>query len=148
LYVIVNLGIFAILIYFSKKDEECETTDDLSGLGYKYPVMAIAMGIFMFSLAGIPPTGGFMGKLYLFAAAVKSGYLWLVVIAVIASGVSVYYYLRVMMAMFKKDGTDRGIIKSPIVALVAVITALAALYLGVLPGYFMELARSCASALF
>jgi NADH-quinone oxidoreductase subunit N len=148
LYVIVNLGIFAILIYFSKKDVECEMVEDLNGLGYKYPVMALAMGVFMFSLAGIPPTGGFMGKLYLFAAAVKGGYLWLVVIAVLASGVSVYYYLRVMMALFKRDGSDRGMIKNPIVALIAVITALAALYLGVLPGYFMDLARSCASALF
>ncbi len=148
LYVIVNLGIFAILIYFSKKDVECEMVEDLNGLGYKYPVMALAMGVFMFSLAGIPPTGGFMGKLYLFATAVKGGYLWLVVIAVLASGVSVYYYLRVMMALFKRDGGDRGIIKNPIVALIAVIMALVALYLGVLPGYFMDLARSCASALF
>lgn len=148
IYAIVNLGIFAILIFFSTDNKECETIDDLKGLGFQYPLMAICMGIFMFALAGIPPTAGFMGKLYLFTAAVKSGYVSLVVIAVVASGVSVYYYLRIMVALFNQDGNNRGNIKKPILTVVVIFAALATLYLGILPGWFMDLSSICAGALF
>jgi len=148
IYIVVNLGIFSLLVYFSKDAKECETMDDLAGLGYAHPLMAVCMGIFLFSLAGIPPTGGFMGKLFLFIAAVKEGYVWLVVVAVIASGVSVYYYLKVMMALFAKGKGKAQKIKNPFAALVVVIAAIITIYLGVMPGHFMELARLCAAALF
>jgi NADH-quinone oxidoreductase subunit N len=148
IYVISNLGIFALLIYFSKKNTECEKIEDLYGLGYKFPIMAVALGIFMFSLAGIPPTGGFMGKLFLFAAAVKEGYVGLVVVGVLASGVSVYYYLRVINALFQQKTPARGLLKSRLAAVVVILSAIAILYFGVLPGLFMDFVRSCAGTLF
>ncbi len=148
IYIVTNLGIFAFLIYFSKKENECESIDQLAGLGYSHPIMAVCMGIFLFSLAGIPPTGGFMGKLFLFIAAVESGYVTLVVIAVIASGVSVYYYLKVMMSLFEKGKKTEENIKNPYAALVVFIAAIITIYLGVMPGFFIELAKRCALSLF
>jgi NADH-quinone oxidoreductase subunit N len=148
IYVVTNLGIFSFLIYFSKKEKECESMGDLAGLGYGHPIMAVSMGIFLFSLAGIPPTGGFMGKLFLFIAAVEGGYVGLVVVAVIASGVSVYYYLRVMMALFEKGKGKAKEIKNPYAGFVVILAALITLYLGIMPGHFMELARFCAGVLF
>ena len=102
-YTFMNLGAFAIITVLGGKGEEKVNVQDFTGLGYKNPLAAAMMSLFLFSLAGIPPTAGFMGKFYIFSAAIKEGFLGLAIIGVINSAISVYYYLRVTIAMYMKD---------------------------------------------
>jgi NADH-quinone oxidoreductase subunit N len=108
-YTFMNLGAFGFVILLESKGYAGETVTDFAGLSRRHPGAAAGMLIFMLALAGIPPTAGFMGKLYLFAAAVQAGYAWLVVIAVIMSAVSLYYYFRIVVQMYLRDeGDDAG----------------------------------------
>ncbi len=97
-YTFMNMGAFAIVILLEKGDN----ISDYNGLSKSHPFAAALMLVFMFSLAGIPPTAGFMGKFYIFMAAINAGYTWLVAIAVIFSAISAYYYLRIVMNMYMK----------------------------------------------
>jgi len=99
-YVFMNIGAFVVVIALGESRTNLE---DYSGLGWKYPWLGVFMAIFMLSLAGFPPTAGFMAKFYVFSAAIKSGYIGLVIIAVLNSFVSVYYYLRVTVIMFMRS---------------------------------------------
>jgi len=100
-YYFMNLGAFLVVIVVAKLIGS-EDIHDYRGLAWKAPVPAIAMGVFLFSLTGIPPTGGFVGKFYLFAALIKGGpaYYWLAVVGIINSVISLYYYARILRAMF------------------------------------------------
>ena len=100
IYLFMNLGAFAVLIAMRRKGQALEGVDDLAGLGRTDPMMALAMAVFMFSMAGIPPLAGFFGKLYVFLAAVQGGYWTLAVVGVLASVVSAYYYLRIIKVMY------------------------------------------------
>jgi NADH-quinone oxidoreductase subunit N len=100
IYAFMNLGAFGFVILLESKGYAGEKITDYAGLARRHPGAALGMLIFMLALAGIPPTAGFMGKLYLFAAAVEGGYVLLTVIAVIMSAVSLYYYLQ--------DGEEEG----------------------------------------
>jgi len=108
---------------------------------------AAIMLLFLLSLTGIPPTAGFVGKLYLFAAAVEAGYYWLVIIAVVNSAISLFYYMRVVVAMYMRDVPSGGIATSPSFALnIALLLAAAGtLLLGIFPGPIIELARASAA---
>ncbi len=99
-YALMNMGAFAVVVLYGNKGEENIYIEDYKGMGTRYPVLGAAMALFMFSLAGLPPTAGFMGKFYVFSAAVAKGYVWLVVIAVLNSLVSVYYYFRVTIKIY------------------------------------------------
>ena len=101
------------------------------------------MTIFLFSLMSIPPTAGFAGKFYLFAGAIKAGYIWLAVIAMLNSAVSFYYYLRVMVYMYFRNPTeDYAWVSVPVSVLVTIILAIAgSLYLGILPNSVMAMAK-------
>ena len=101
-YSVGSIGTFACISYLSQKDEEYVNIDDYAGVGFRYPLIGIAMSIFMFSLIGVPPTGGFFGKYYLFSAAINQGMYPLVLIAIVNSMMSVYYYLRVIAVMYFK----------------------------------------------
>ncbi|RTZ94206.1 MAG: NADH-quinone oxidoreductase subunit N, partial [Deltaproteobacteria bacterium] len=101
-YAFMNIGAFSVLMVMAKKNDYHEDLDSFAGIGFKYPLTAVAMSVFMFSMAGIPPTAGFIGKFYIFSAAVKSHYYWLAIIGVLNSAVSVYYYLRVIVYMYFK----------------------------------------------
>lgn len=140
-YTFGTLGAFGVLAWFGRRGQAAETYEDLAGLGFKHPLMGLCMGIFMFSSAGIPPTAGFVGKLYVFRAAVDVGaqtgefaFIGLTIIAVLASVAGVYYYLRVLVFMYMKPATreirplETNAAKYAIVAC-AVLT----LYLGILP---------------
>lgn len=105
-YTFMNIGAFAVIVLVGKKGEPNGTVMDYAGFGHKRPLLALAMTIFMFSLAGIPPTAGFIGKFYLFSGAVEAGYLWLAIIGVLNSAASVYYYLRVIVYMYFKPGEE------------------------------------------
>ncbi len=102
-YLVINTGAFGVLALLKKGDFEFVTFDDIRGLGYRHPVIGIFMSIYMFALAGIPATIGFMGKFYVFKALVNADRIWLVVIGVAGSLVSVYYYLRVVVNMYMKE---------------------------------------------
>ena len=103
IYTVMNLGAFGVVILMRRAGVRGEQISDLSGLAKEQPAAALAMLIFMFSLAGIPPTAGFVAKLYLFMAAVNAGLVWLAVVAILLSAVSAYYYLRVVMVMYMKE---------------------------------------------
>jgi NADH-quinone oxidoreductase subunit N len=107
-YAFMNLGAFGFVILLESKGYAGEEITDYAGLARRHPSAALGMLIFMLALAGIPPTAGFMGKLYLFAAAVEGGYVVLTVIAVIMSAVSLYYYFRIVLQMYMQDGLEEG----------------------------------------
>ncbi len=142
-YAFMNIGAFAVLVLAGKKGEENLTLDGIQGFGYKRPLLGVAMTIFLFSLMGIPTTAGFMGKFYIFAGAIKAGYIWLAVIGVLNSAISLYYYLRVMVAMyFKEPSQDYGWVKIDAGTAVSLVLAIAGVfYLGLWPGQIMNMAR-------
>ncbi|MBN2470709.1 MAG: NADH-quinone oxidoreductase subunit N [Anaerolineae bacterium] len=103
-YTFTNLGAFAVVIALEKNDGSGIMIDDFAGLGRQRPGLALLMTLFMFSLAGIPLTAGFVGKWYVFLSGVDAGLVWLAVIGVITSVFAVYYYLRVVVKMFLQEG--------------------------------------------
>ncbi|MGQ9694696.1 MAG: NADH-quinone oxidoreductase subunit N [Thermodesulfobacteriota bacterium] len=148
-YAFMNLGAFAVIILYGRKGEENVNISDYSGLATKYPLLALAMAIFMFSLAGIPPTAGFVGKFYIFSAAVKAGYIGLAIIGVLNSALSVYYYLRVTVVMYMRPA-EKELIKlepSPALIIVLIIAVFATLQIGIIPSPYLDLARKSIVAL-
>ncbi len=103
-YAITNFGAWSVVIALEKKEEKGLAIEDYAGLGKKYPALAAAMTVFMLSLVGFPPTLGLVGKFYLFRAVMAGGFTWLAIIGVVTSLVSAYYYLRVVVTMYMKDG--------------------------------------------
>jgi NADH-quinone oxidoreductase subunit N len=103
-YAFMNLGAFGVIALFEKHEETMVNVDDLRGLGQKRPALAAAFTIFMLSLAGLPPTAGFFGKVYVFSAAINEGLVWLAVWGVFNSVISVYYYLRPVVVMYMSEG--------------------------------------------
>jgi len=142
-YAFMNIGAFAVIILIGKKGEKNCNVSDYAGLAFKKPVLAAVFTVFLFSLAGVPPTAGFIGKFYLFSAALKSGYLWLAVIGVLNSAASVYYYLRVTVFMYMKDPTEEfdWAAATPSIALCLLVSVVATLALGIVPGTILELAQ-------
>jgi NADH-quinone oxidoreductase subunit N len=102
-YSFMNLGAFGVLTVLGRDRDERVMVSDLAGVGFRHPALGIAMTLFMLSLGGIPPTAGFMGKVYVFSVALKAGLLPLVVIGVLNSVVSVFYYLRITVAMYMEE---------------------------------------------
>lgn len=143
-YYLMNLGAFSIAILVSRARENGDyQLDDYQGLAAQKPMFALAMTIFMVSLAGIPPTAGFFGKLFVFSAAVKAGYIWLVVIAVLNSVISAFYYLRLVVYMYMKPQTaTAGSMRAPATAVVIAFCAIAIVALGLMPGGIRNLANS------
>ncbi len=128
-YAFMNIGAFAVVSLMERLDPneaQDATLDNASGLLERKPWLAIAMATFMLSLAGIPPLAGFFGKLYLFGAAVDSGWMWLAVAAVLNSVVSAWYYLRVVVKMFMVEPTEETRVKLPVpaAAMIAIVIAL------------------------
>ena len=142
-YAFMNIGAFAIIILVAKKGETNGNVMDFAGLGFKRPLLAVAMTIFLFSLAGVPPAAGFIGKFYLFAGAIQEGYIWLAVIGVLNSAVSAYYYLRIMVYMYMKEPTENfeWVNVSAPVALAVIIAVAGTLIPGIVPSVIMEYAQ-------
>jgi NADH-quinone oxidoreductase subunit N len=142
-YAFMNLGAFTCVILLGKKGEENTLINDYSGIGFKYPLLAASMTVFMLSMAGIPPLGGFMAKFYVFSAAVESKFYWLAVIGVLNSAVSVYYYLRVTVLMYFRE-SDREItgLQFSFASRVALaLTVIGTLYMGIFPANVLSLAQ-------
>jgi NADH-quinone oxidoreductase subunit N len=142
-YAFMNIGAFAIIVLIGKKGDANNDLDDFTGLGHKRPVLALVMSIFLFSLAGIPPAAGFIGKFYLFSGAIQAGYIWLAIIGVLNSAASVFYYLRVMVFMYMKEPTGEfeTLNVTPAIAACLLISVAGVLIPGVVPGYLLELAQ-------
>jgi len=137
-YMFMNIGAFAVLSFMGKSDrEERLNFESYRGLGYRHPFTALAVSVFMFSLAGIPPTGGFIGKFYLFSAAVHSGYITLVIIAVMNAVISVYYYLRLVVNLYMREAEGEITAPKPHWALLTalIIALFGVLWLGVWPEF-------------
>ncbi|TAL17091.1 NADH-quinone oxidoreductase subunit N [bacterium] len=147
-YAFMNIGAFACVIMLGRKGDQRTTLDDYAGIGFKKPLLAAALTVFMFSMAGIPPTAGFIGKFLIFKAAIKQGYIWLAVLGVLNSAASVYYYLRVLVYMyFKEPGekADEPLRAGGLIALATTIAVVVILLLGMVPGAMVELAQAAAS---
>ena len=149
-YGFMNLGAFGVVILLESKGYAGETIDDYSGLAARHPGAAALMLWFMLALAGIPPTAGFMGKLYIFAAAMEGGYVWLTVIAVIMSAVSLYYYFRIVVQMFMNDGIDAepaALIHDRWTEVMIAVCAVITLLVGIFPGPVVNWAKGGLQAL-
>ena len=138
-YLFMQLGAFTVITMLRRRDVVGDELKDLSGLYVRQPLAAIAMLIFMLSLGGIPPTAGFMGKLWLFSAAIESGLVWLAVIFVLNSVISIYYYYRIVVFMWLKDEVfGSEITMSPAIATALVITVVGSLVFGLLPDQLFD----------
>ena len=143
-YALTNLGAFAIVSLLRNEDDEGLKLSNFAGLGFRRPWLGLLMALFMFSLAGIPPTAGFLGKFYIFSGAVEAGYIGLAVLGVINSVISVYYYLRVVVWLYMSPniaGEDPLIGAAWPLRLTLALTAIGIIMFGVWPGPLVDLAR-------
>jgi NADH-quinone oxidoreductase subunit N len=141
-YATMTLGAFGTLTLLGRGADERVDVRELGGVGRRHPLLAALFTLFMLGLAGIPPTAGFAGKLFVFSAAVQGGHTGLVIVAVLASVVSVYYYLRPVVVMYMQEpaGSPVEVTRSDAASLALAITGLATLLLGIFPGAFAEAA--------
>lgn len=148
-YSLMNLGAFGVIMLFEANLKSAELSD-LSGKGFKHPFLGFLMVVFMFSLAGVPPTAGFTGKFYIFTSAVQVGYISLAIIGVINSAISAYYYLRVLIYLFFKE-YEGGVSPLKIVpssAVAMILMAIGVLFFGIIPQSLFELTVKSISYLF
>ena len=151
-YAFMNLGAFGFVILLESKGFAGEVIGDYAGLARRHPGAALGMLIFMLALAGIPPTAGFMGKLYLFAAAVEGGYVILTLIAVIMSAVSLYYYFRIVVQMYLRDGEEKDAEPAELLSdrwaeVMIAVCVVITMVIGVWPAPVVGWAKSAAGAL-
>lgn len=141
-YLFMNIGAFAVVFTMEGEGQEGNSINRFKGLAKKSPLLAAAMSLFMVSLAGFPPTAGFFGKLFVFYAAVKQGYILITVMAVIASIISVYFYLRVIVMMYFHDdeNAQKPVIYKGMGALITV-SCVVVVAIGLFPSFLMEIAR-------
>jgi NADH-quinone oxidoreductase subunit N len=141
-YMFMNLGAFFVIMLFANKIGS-EELDDYTGIGYRSPVLAVSMVIFLISLTGIPPTAGFIGKWYLFIAVIEANYIWLAVVAVLNSVVSLFYYAKIIRNMFLR-GVDKeyeALSFSPMSIVLLLILVIPTLVLGIWYGPLLDWAN-------
>lgn len=142
-YTLMNVGAFTVAYVINVRGEGNYQISDYRGAGVKNPFLAVLMAVFLFSLAGIPPTAGFFGKFYLFKAALDANFVYLVVIAVLNSALSVYYYLRVLVIMFMQKEDELPAVKWSLpVSLAFVICAVGIIYFGIFPKSLLIILQS------
>jgi len=142
-YSFTTMGAFAIVEYVGARNRERLLVDDWAGFAGQHPAVALAMTILLLSLGGVPPTGGFFGKFYVFKAAMEvydGQLLWLVLIGVVNSAISIYYYLRIVTAMYFREANQPfTVTRSPGVLFVIAISPLLILEMGIMPGWWLKL---------
>ena len=143
-YTFTTAGAFGAILLLERNGREAVQLADYGGLATRHPVLAVALSVFLLSLIGIPPTAGFVGKFYLFGAAVKSGYVWLAVIGVLNSAVAAYYYLRLIVFMYMREPEGAPTVMAPSFsgALALVVALWGVVQLGVAPGPLFDLAQA------
>jgi NADH-quinone oxidoreductase subunit N len=149
-YAFMNLGAFAVVVALEQREDRHLLLEDYGGLGFRYPLLGLAMALFMFSLSGLPPTAGFMAKFYVFSAAVEQGYIVLVVIGVLNSLISLYYYLRPIVLMYMQEPKAEvpALRLNPFLVTGLVLALLGTLHLGLFPSRLLGLAQAAAQGLF
>ncbi len=149
-YSVMNLGALSIVLSLSRRGDKRVNLQDYAGLARSSPFAAASLSVFLISLAGIPLTGGFIGKFYLFSAALQAGYIGLAIIGVLNSLVSVYYYFRIMVVMYMKEPADEALppepISTPVLAIIAIGVA-GIFWLGIYPVDILNLATNSALTL-
>ena len=142
-YAVMNLGAFAVVTLIARSGDRRTEIEDYNGIGFRAPALAFTLTIFLLSLLGVPLTAGFMGKVVVFREALNQGYIWLVVVGVLNTAISVYYYLRLIVVMFFRERSSEwhapAIPASIAVALV--LTVGGVFYLGVFPGHVLDAFR-------
>src|SRR5476651_633233 len=148
IYSFMQLGAFAVIVLLRRRDVVGDELKDFSGLSFRHPYAAFAMLMFMLSLGGIPPTAGFMGKFWLFSAAIDAHYYWLAVIGVLNSAVSLYYYIRIVVFMYlKKEAIGSEPSTTPALTFALAVAIAMTLAMGVYPRLLFELAEASAHTL-
>ena len=148
-YAAMNVGAFAVVSHFANAGERYVTLEDYEGLGRTSPLLAAALTIFLLSLIGIPMTGGFFAKFYVFSAAVKANLIWLTLIGVVNSAIGAYYYLRIIVVMYMREAR-KPVPVTPVpfgLGLALAISMVATLYLGILPDHVLRYAQQSAQEL-
>ena len=153
-YTLMNVGAFGVMGALEWDDEQGadQTLDSLAGVGYRKPLLGVTMGVFMFALTGFPPFAGFIGKYLVFAAAVRADLVWLAVLGVLASVVSGYYYIRVLVTMWMRspdEAPDNARQPFPVgtaTAVVVTVCAVALLVLGILPAGLIDVTAAAFGA--
>jgi NADH-quinone oxidoreductase subunit N len=149
-YAVTNLAAFGVIALLGTRERENADLGDYAGLWYTHPRLATLMTVSLLSLGGLPPTAGFVGKYYVFIAAVSAGHYWLAIIGVLTSVVSVFFYLRVVVNMYMMAPSGAPV-PAPVTGtgLAALSVAIAAiLYLGILPSHIIDLARASIATIF
>ena len=135
-YAVMNMGAFAIVTIIARKGDQQNSVEDYNGIGFSSPALAFSLSIFLLSLLGMPLTAGFMGKIMVFSAAVNQGYVWLVVLGVLNTAVSAYYYLRLIIVMFFRE--QIAVWEAPripaAITVALILTIVGVFYLGLFPG--------------
>ena len=148
-YAAMNVGAFAVVSHFANADEKYVTLEDYEGLGRSSPLLAAALTFFLLSLIGIPITGGFFAKFYVFSAALRANLIWLTLIGVVNSAIGAYYYLRIIVAMYMRE-SRKEVPVTPIsfgLGLALSLSLIATLYLGILPNRVLQIAQHSAQDL-
>ncbi|HVT92278.1 MAG TPA: NADH-quinone oxidoreductase subunit N [Bryobacteraceae bacterium] len=147
-YAFMQIGCFAVVAHFARQGEKYVNIEDLAGLGWKQPVTAGLFTLFLLSLIGIPLTGGFFGKFYIFKAAVDSNLIWLAILGALNSAVAAYYYLRVLVVMYMKEPGDAVETSQPMapgISFTLWASALGTLLLGIFPSAVLDFVRNSSS---
>ena len=141
-YAFTNFGAFAVVTYVARKGEKFVRIDDFAGLAQRQPVMAAMLTIFLLSLIGVPLTGGFFGKFYIFKAALDSNLVWLTVLGLLNSAVAAYYYLRILVVMYMKDPESSVELPAagPALKIAVYGSAIGVVLLGIFPSFVLDFA--------
>jgi NADH-quinone oxidoreductase subunit N len=143
------VGAFAVVSHFANAGERYVNLEDYEGLGRTSPLLAATLTVFLLSLIGIPMTGGFFAKFYVFSAALRANLIWLTIIGVLNSAIGAYYYLRIIVVMYMRESRQEVPV-SPIslsLGLALAISFVATLYLGILPNRVLQVAQHSAQDL-
>ncbi|MBD3232722.1 MAG: NADH-quinone oxidoreductase subunit N, partial [candidate division Zixibacteria bacterium] len=147
-YMFANIGAFLVVIAFYNRSGSDEIVA-YAGLSRRSPFMAISMVVFLLSLVGIPATAGFMGKFYLFAAAIEKGYYWIVILGVLTSVISLWYYMTIAYQMYFKTGEDQSKISlNPTLAIAIAIALAGTIFIGIYPEPVLSAISGAPSAFF
>src|SRR5438067_7439127 len=148
-YAAMNVGAFAVIGHFAGTGERYVTLEDYAGLGKRSPGLAAILTIFLLSLIGIPITGGFFAKFYVFSAALRANLVWLTLIGVLNSAIGAYYYLRIIVVMYMRESREEIPVAPVSFALASAlaVSVFATLYLGILPNRVLQIAQHSAQDL-
>lgn len=140
-YIFMQIGAFVVVSLIEKENETLLNLEDYNGLSKTNPYLAATMAIFMFSLVGLPPFAGFFGKYYLFLSAIESGFVWLTIIAVIASLISIYFYIGLVINMFFKESkTETYKVNLGLSNVSLIISLIGIFFLGLFPNFLIDIA--------